>query len=72
MAPFFEAQRENLITAMKIAALRDSHAASLVAAGAVVVCALVVAILLPWGGQQGDSVLLGWRRTPQTLDDRPE
>ncbi|TQM30314.1 MFS transporter [Nocardia bhagyanarayanae] len=61
---FLESQRENLITAMKTAALQGSHAASLVAAGAVVVCALLVALFLPWGAQSGESVLLAWRESP--------
>ncbi|PXX64947.1 EmrB/QacA subfamily drug resistance transporter [Nocardia tenerifensis] len=65
LPPFFESQRENLIVAMKTAALEGSHTASLVAAGAVVVCALVVAVFLPWGAQEGDSVLLGWRKGPE-------
>ncbi|MCP2277667.1 MFS transporter [Nocardia amikacinitolerans] len=69
---FLEAQRENLITAMKTAALQGSHAASLVAAGAVVVCALLVAIFLPWGAQSGESVLLGWRKTPEPADGERE
>ncbi|WP_280474773.1 MFS transporter [Nocardia farcinica] len=58
---FLESQRENLILAMKTAALQGSHAASLVAAGAVLVCAVVVAIFLPWRPAGGDSVLLAWR-----------
>ncbi|MBF6159838.1 MFS transporter [Nocardia cyriacigeorgica] len=62
LSPFFESQRENIITAMKAACLEGSHAASLVATGAVVVCAVVVAIFLPWGVQDGESVLLGWRK----------
>ncbi|MBF6211445.1 MFS transporter [Nocardia puris] len=60
---FLESQRESLITAMKTAALQGSHAASLVAAGAVVVCAVIVAIFLPWGRQHGESVLLAWRKS---------
>ncbi|WP_194816081.1 MFS transporter [Nocardia sp. XZ_19_385] len=60
---FLEGQRENLITAMKSAALEGSHAASLVAAAAVVVCAVIVAIFLPWGVPEGESVLLGWRKS---------
>ncbi|MGV9820019.1 MFS transporter [Nocardia xishanensis] len=67
---FLESQRENLITAMKTAALQGSHAASLVAAGAVVVCALIVAVFLPWGAQSGESVLLGWRK-PAAPQDNP-
>ncbi|MFE3446598.1 MFS transporter [Nocardia sp. NPDC059180] len=72
LAPFFESQRENIITAMKAACLEGSHAASLVATGAVVVCAVVVAILLPWGITDGDSVLLGWRRTARSTQDSPD
>ncbi|WP_280231010.1 MFS transporter [Nocardia cyriacigeorgica] len=66
LSPFFESQRENIITAMKAACLAGSHAASLVATGAVVVCAVIVAIFLPWGVQEGDSVLLGWRGKPES------
>ncbi|MBF6426255.1 MFS transporter [Nocardia cyriacigeorgica] len=69
LSPFFESQRENIITAMKAACLEGSHAASLVAAGAVVVCAVVVAIFLPWGVQGGESVLLGWRKNSDTGPD---
>ncbi|MEV0033064.1 MFS transporter [Nocardia sp. NPDC050793] len=69
---FLESQRENLITAMKTAALQGSHAASLVAAGAVVVCALIVALFLPWGAQGGESVLLGWRKTPESPNDQQQ
>ncbi|BDT89350.1 MFS transporter [Nocardia cyriacigeorgica] len=69
LSPFFESQRENIITAMKAACLEGSHAASLVAAGAVVVCAVVVAIFLPWGVQRGESVLLGWRKNSDTGPD---
>ncbi|WP_069160570.1 MFS transporter [Nocardia altamirensis] len=61
LAPFFETQRENLIVAMKTAALQGSHTASLVAAGAVVTCAVIVAVFLPWGVPEGESVLLAWR-----------
>ncbi|MFI9510593.1 MFS transporter [Nocardia sp. NPDC052566] len=65
LVPFLDQQRENLITAMKTAALQGSHTASLVAAGAVVVCAAIIAIFLPWGVQEGESVLLGWRKSAQ-------
>lgn len=61
LAPFFETQRENLIVAMKSATLQGAHTASLVAAGAVLVCAVIVAVFLPWKPQGGESVLLGWR-----------
>ncbi|WP_048833680.1 MFS transporter [Nocardia cyriacigeorgica] len=69
LSPFFESQRENIISAMKAACLEGSHAASLVATGAVVVCAVVVAIFLPWGVQGGESVLLGWRKNADTGPD---
>ncbi|MEU7215329.1 MFS transporter [Nocardia iowensis] len=72
LPPFFESQRENLIIAMKSAALEGSHTASLVAAGAVVVCAIVVAIFLPWGAQEGESVLLAWRKSPADKPDSPQ
>ncbi|MEU4808290.1 MFS transporter [Nocardia fluminea] len=63
LAPFFETQRENLIVAMKAATLQGAHAASLVATVAVLVCAVIVAIFLPWRPHDGESVLLGWRDT---------
>ncbi|WP_405160473.1 MFS transporter [Nocardia sp. NBC_01499] len=66
---FFESQRENLIIAMKTAALEGSHTASLVAAAAVVVCAIVVAVFLPWGAPEGESVLLAWRKGAQPQED---
>ncbi|PTR43963.1 EmrB/QacA subfamily drug resistance transporter [Rhodococcus sp. OK611] len=56
-----EPQRENLITAMKSAVLQGSQTASLVAAGAVVVCAIIVAIFLPWAPSKENAVLLAWR-----------
>ncbi|MFC7449178.1 MFS transporter [Rhodococcus daqingensis] len=56
-----EPQRETLIMTMKAAVLEGSHAASLVATGAVVVCAVVVALFLPWAPARGESVLMGWR-----------
>ncbi|MGW0181585.1 MFS transporter [Nocardia sp. NPDC003345] len=63
LAPFFDTQRETLITAMKAACLEGSHAASLVATAAVLVCAAIVAVALPWGVHRGDSILFG-DRTP--------
>ncbi|MFD4183967.1 MFS transporter, partial [Rhodococcus sp. NPDC058514] len=56
-----EPQRENLITAMKTAVLQGSQTASLVATGAVVVCAVIVAIFLPWAPSKENAVLLAWR-----------
>ncbi|QSE93570.1 MFS transporter [Rhodococcus pseudokoreensis] len=69
--PFLEQQRENLILTMKTTVLQGSHTASLVAAGAVVVCALVVAIFMPWAPAHTDSVMLAWRKKtePGTVDE---
>ncbi|KAF0961941.1 MFS transporter [Rhodococcus sp. T7] len=68
--PFLEQQRENLIFTMKTTVLQGSHTASLVAAGAVVVCAVVVAIFMPWAPAHTDSVMLAWRKKtePGTVD----
>ncbi|RZL72584.1 MAG: DHA2 family efflux MFS transporter permease subunit [Rhodococcus sp. (in: high G+C Gram-positive bacteria)] len=62
--PFLEQQRENLILTMKTTVLQGSHTASLVAAGAVVVCAVVVGIFMPWAPARTDSVMLAWRKMP--------
>ncbi|AII09200.1 EmrB/QacA subfamily drug resistance transporter [Rhodococcus wratislaviensis] len=69
--PFLEQQRENLILTMKTTVLQGSHTASLVAAGAVVVCALVVAIFMPWAPARTDSVMLAWRKNSEsgTVDE---
>ncbi|MDF3309004.1 MFS transporter [Rhodococcus sp. T2V] len=69
--PFLEQQRENLILTMKTTVLQGSHTASLVAAGAVVVCAVVVAIFMPWAPARTDSVMLAWRKKtePETADE---
>ncbi|MFC9362745.1 MFS transporter [Rhodococcus sp. NPDC057014] len=69
--PFLEQQRENLILTMKTTVLQGSHTASLVAAGAVVVCAVVVAIFMPWAPARTDSVMLAWRKRtePGTTDE---
>ncbi|MBV6761492.1 MFS transporter [Rhodococcus opacus] len=69
--PFLEQQRENLILTMKTTVLQGSHTASLVAAGAVVVCAVVVAIFMPWAPAHTDSVMLAWRKKtePGTVDE---
>ncbi|MBC2639342.1 MULTISPECIES: MFS transporter [unclassified Rhodococcus (in: high G+C Gram-positive bacteria)] len=69
--PFLEQQRENLILTMKTTVLQGSHTASLVAAGAVVVCAVVVAIFMPWAPVRTDSVMLAWRKhpAPEPIDE---
>ena len=67
--PFLEQQRENLILTMKTTVLQGSHTASLVAAGAVVVCAVVVAIFMPWAPARTDSVMLAWRKKSESETD---
>ncbi|WP_305092459.1 MFS transporter [Prescottella sp. R16] len=57
-----EPQREQLITTMKTAVLQGAHTASLVATGAVVLCAIVVALFLPWAPAEGRGTMLAWRR----------
>ncbi|PQP23688.1 MFS transporter [Rhodococcus opacus] len=64
--PFLEQQRENLILTMKTTVLQGSHTASLVAAAAVVVCAVVVAIFMPWAPARTDSVMLAWRKKSES------
>lgn len=56
-----EPQREQLISTMKTAVLQGAHTASLVATAAVLVCAVVVAIFLPWAPARGRSTMLAWR-----------
>ncbi|MFI6870425.1 MFS transporter [Nocardia sp. NPDC050406] len=60
--PLFEKARDNLVYDMKVAALAGSHTASMVAVGTLVVAAVVVAIALPWRREEGQSLLLGWRK----------
>lgn len=63
--PLFEKARDNLVYAMKTAALEGSHAASMVAVSTLVVCAIVVAVALPWRPERSESLLLGWRKGEQ-------
>ncbi|MGF7119800.1 MFS family permease [Rhodococcus sp. BE178] len=60
--------REQLITAMKTAVLQGAHAAPLVATASVVLCAVVVAIFLPWAPARGRSTMLAWRRDQERVD----
>lgn len=61
--PLLEPSRDSLVYAMKVAAMEGSHTASMVAVGTLVVCALVVAIALPWRVERGQSLLLGWSKS---------
>lgn len=61
--PLLEPSRDSLVYAMKVAAMEGSHTASMVAVGTLVVCAVVVAIALPWRVERGQSLLLGWSKS---------
>ncbi|SUA76095.1 Antiseptic resistance protein [Nocardia otitidiscaviarum] len=69
--PLLEQPRADLVHAMKVAALEGSHAASMVAVGTLVVCAVIVALALPWKPERNRSLLLGWRDA-DTTDDEPK
>ncbi|MCM6772992.1 MFS transporter [Nocardia sp. CDC159] len=62
VSTFLARPKADLIHAMKAAALAGAESASYVAVGALLVCAVAVALLLPWKPEQGNSVLLGWRK----------
>ncbi|WP_306356838.1 MULTISPECIES: MFS transporter [unclassified Nocardia] len=64
--PLLEQPRADLVHAMKVAALEGSHAASMVAVGTLVVCAVIVAVALPWKPERNRSLLLGWREAEAT------
>nr|WP_068007035.1 DHA2 family efflux MFS transporter permease subunit [Nocardia pseudobrasiliensis] len=61
ISPFFAKPKADLVYAMKAAALEGAQSASYVAVGALTICVVVVALLLPWKPERGNSVLLGWR-----------
>ncbi|MFH5230831.1 MFS transporter [Antrihabitans spumae] len=62
----FASQIEGIITNMKVAVLDGFHIASYVTVGAVLVCAVVVAIALPWRRDAAQrSMLLGWADKPK-------
>ncbi|NNH76083.1 MFS transporter [Nocardia uniformis] len=70
--PILEPSRDSLVHAMKVAALEGSHSASMVAVGTLLVCAVVVAVALPWRPEPGQSLLLGWRKSEDENDsDQP-
>ena len=65
----FAGRIEQIIDQMKIAVLDGFHTATLVTVGAVIVCAVVVAIWLPWRRSENQqSVLLGWAETKEPAD----
>lgn len=59
--PIFATQKADLIYAMKAASLEGFQLASFVTVGAAMVCAVAVALFLPWRRPEGDGVLLAWR-----------
>ncbi|MDG3014845.1 MFS transporter [Speluncibacter jeojiensis] len=67
--PMFADQKAALIHAMKVASMDGFHVASVVTVSAVLVCAAVVAVFLPWR-PTGTSVLLGWRDGAATDRER--
>ncbi|MBF6236028.1 MFS transporter [Nocardia otitidiscaviarum] len=67
--PLLEQPRADLVHAMKVAALEGSHAASMVAVGTLVVCAVIVAVALPWKPERNRSLLLGWRDADAAEDE---
>ncbi|MBF6061489.1 MFS transporter [Nocardia terpenica] len=71
LSPLFDTRKHELIHAMKAALLDGVQVASYATVGAVVLCALVVALFLPWRPAAGSSLLLGWAtdaEPPQTTD----
>ncbi|MFF0452084.1 MFS transporter [Nocardia africana] len=71
ISPFFAGAKADLVHAMKVAALAGSTAASWAAVGALLVCAVLVAALLPWKPQRGASLLLG-RTAEDTRAGKPQ
>ncbi|GAB2715476.1 MFS transporter [Nocardia thraciensis] len=66
ISPFFAQPKADLVHAMKVAALEGAQAASHLAVGALMVCAILVAVLLPWKPERGVSPLLAWRKGGDT------
>ncbi|WP_280365215.1 DHA2 family efflux MFS transporter permease subunit [Nocardia wallacei] len=62
ISPFFAGAKTDLVHAMKVAALEGAQAASYLAVGALLVCAVAVAALLPWKPERIESPLLAWRK----------
>src|SRR5699024_10669781 len=60
----FSGTKEQLIHTMKAAALDGFQIASYATVGLALLCAVAVAVLLPWRRPEGGSVLLGWMEGP--------
>ncbi|MGV9835268.1 MFS transporter [Nocardia niigatensis] len=63
--PLLAQAKADLIHAMKVAAMQGAEAASYVAVGTLVVCAVIVAATLPWRPERGRSILMGWRESDE-------
>ncbi|GAB0101875.1 MFS transporter [Nocardia sp. JMUB6875] len=63
--PLLAQAKTDLVHAMKVAAMQGAEAASYIAVGALVVCAVIVAATLPWRVEQGESFLMGWRESDE-------
>lgn len=64
----FSGSKDQLILTMKAAALDGFQIASYATVGLVLVCAIIVAALLPWRRPEGGSILLGWMESPSSDD----
>ncbi|MBT2270083.1 MFS transporter [Rhodococcus qingshengii] len=74
--PLFAVQKADLIHSMKAAALEGFQLASYVTVSAALLCAIVVAVFLPWKPAGDDSVLLAWQdherdvENPSTAEEK--
>lgn len=57
----FATQKADLVYAMKAACLEGFELASFVTVGSALLCAVAVAIFLPWKRPEGDPVLFAWK-----------
>lgn len=71
VSSLFAGSKEHLIVTMKAAALDGFQIASYATVGLAVLCAIVVALLLPWRRPTEGSVLLGWMQS-DTTDETPQ
>lgn len=69
ISSLFAGSREHLIVTMKAAALDGFQIASYATVGLAVLCAIAVALLLPWRRPTEGSVLLGWMQSETTGED---
>lgn len=72
--PLFDTRKHELIHAIKAAQLDGVQTASYATVAATVLCAVIVALFLPWRPAGGPSLLLGWATDakPQQATDTTE